>query len=325
MQVFDIGEPRKLTSSWYDDDGAGIEPSAITLEVVHPDGTVDTWTKAQLTQGTTTADWYRWVTPDAAGIWGYTFTGIVDGMEVTQGAFLLVGEAGNDGQPCEPWCDWEDVAACATPPTLDVAGQELVLDQATEILFNLSGRYYPGLCTATRSLCFTCGSCYPTACDCAPYPAIDLSGRYPVWAATEVVLDGETLAPSAYRVRDRRWLVRVDGEVWPSGSNVTDVAQFRVSWVYGRPVTTGGRLAAAQFALEIAKLCAGDKTCALPQRVQSLTREGVNYVLLDPMTMIQEGRTGLATVDLWLASDKIGRKPRPRIYHPALGSSERVR
>jgi len=326
VQIYSIGEPRQLTSSWYDDNGDGAEPTTVTLEVVHPDGTVDTYSKVDLTQGATTADWYRWVTPDADGLWRFTFTGTVDTRTVEQsGVFLVTNEPVGVG-PCEPWCSWDDVAACATPPTLDLAGQELVLDQATEILFNLTDRRYPGLCTTTRSLCFTCGACWPIACSCAPYPAIDLSGRYPVFGAFDVVLDGVALIPSAYRVVDRRWLVRTDGDVWPTGWNsAVDPSAFRVSWVYGRQVPTGGRIAAAQLALEIAKLCVQDKTCALPQRITTIQREGVSYTVLDPLSVIQEGRTGLPLVDLWIVADNKAVKPRPGMYHPALGATERMR
>ena len=40
--------------------------------------------------------------------------------------------------------------------------------------------------------------------------------------------------------------------------------------------------------------------CDLPERVTSITREGVTMALIDPQEFIQEGRTGLYTVDLWL-------------------------
>jgi len=325
VQVYDIGEPRQLTSTWYDANGVGANPATITLTVTHPDGTVDTYLKAALTQGATTADWFRWVTPDANGVWRYDFVGTVDGFTVEQGGAFLVGEGISGDTPCEPWCSWDDVSACGTPPTLSPAAQELVLDQATEILFNLNDRKYPGLCTATRSLCFACFACFPEMCSCVPYPSIDLGGRYPVWAAYDVVLDGVTLAPSAYRIRDRRWLVRTDGEVWPMGGSSMEPDSFRLTWVYGRPVPLAGRVAAATFAFQIAKLCAGDKTCQLPQRVTNVQREGVSYTLIDSMAMVAEGRTGLPLVDLWLAADAKGSKPRPHIYHPMAGASSRMR
>ena len=138
------------------------------------------------------------------------------------------------------------------------------------------------------------------------------------------------LPPSAYTVRGRRWLVRLDGQVWPSGwfsvppmPDQPDPNEFRVSWAYGRIPPLGGKMAAAQFALEIAKRCAGDKTCQLPQRVSNITREGVSYTILDTMQTIADGRTGIATVDLWLLADKRGRQPRPHLYAPYVGATRR--
>jgi hypothetical protein len=331
MQVYDIGEPRELTSTWYDADGDGTDPSTVVLTVTHPNGATDTYNKAQLTQGDTNATWLRWITPDAEGVWRYDFVGTVDGFNVEQGGMFLVGVGTSTSPtgPCEPWTTWDDVVACGSSTLSDVnpQQQEYAIDIASEILFNLSGRVYPGICTITRSLCLSCRHCLPVACSCEPVNGIDLGIAAPVWGAWDVIADGATLPASAYTVHDRRYLVRTDGNTWPtSGSTdrLLDPNTFRATWAYGRPIPAGGRAAARMFATEIGKLCVADKTCQIPQRVTSVNREGMSFTILDSMKMIEEGRTGLALVDLWLVADKKGRKAKPGIFAPGAGSGSRM-
>jgi hypothetical protein len=97
-----------------------------------------------------------------------------------------------------------------------------------------------------------------------------------------------------------------------------------------------GRMAARTLAIEFVKLYSGDDDCALPQRVTSISRQGVSYTLLDSQDFIEEMRTGIYMVDLFLKSanpDKARTKarvfsvdvPRGRRYTPKplrLGTSE---
>ncbi len=59
-------------------------------------------------------------------------------------------------------------------------------------------------------------------------------------------------------------------------------------------------MAARTLAIEFAKLWSDDETCALPQRVTSVSRQGVSFTILDQQDFIQELRTGLYAVDLFL-------------------------
>jgi hypothetical protein len=97
-----------------------------------------------------------------------------------------------------------------------------------------------------------------------------------------------------------------------------------------------GRMAARTLAIEFVKLFEGSDDCALPQRVTSIARQGVSYTLLDSQDFIEEMRTGIYMVDLFLKStnpDKARAKarvfsvdvPRGRRYTPKplrLGTSE---
>lgn len=326
MQTLDIGEVRPVASHWYDTDGEPAEPTTITLVVTKPDGTETTTNKAGLTQGDTVADWYLDVTVDAVGLWRFTFTGDLNGQTRTESGEFLVGVDSTPPGPCAPWCAWDDVVACTNVDlsSLNSAQREQAIDVATEILWNLTGRVYSGICTTTRSICLGCPMCFPRVCSCAPVNGVDLGIRAPVWAVWDVVVDGTTLDPSEYRLIDRRWLARADGTSFPSGWNLLDdPPRFRATWAYGRQVPEGGRRAAALLAAEVAKACAG-QPCQLPAKATHVTREGVSFNLLDSQ-MIEDGRTGVAMVDLWVVADRRGRRKRPRVFSPGAAAARFVR
>lgn len=237
-----------------------------------------------------------------------------------------------DDGPCSPWCDWDDVLLCLSGTTktkleaLAPAIQEEWIAVATEILYNLSGRNYPGTCSSTRNVCRSCLCGLGISCCCRNRNVLDLDlgDDWPVARVTNVIIDGVTLtAGTDYRVDDWRWLVRLpaDGsEPWPTASDLADPSAFQVSWEWGQEPPRTGVRACALFVSEFAKECAGDD-CTLPERVTTVVREGVTYTIMDSMKMIDEGRTGLFLVDLWLKSDELGRQGRPGMVDPSTAGS----
>lgn len=60
--------------------------------------------------------------------------------------------------------------------------------------------------------------------------------------------------------------------------------------------------------------------CALPERVQSISRQGVSWTILDPQTFLDAGRTGMIKVDAWLVAVNPSKaKSKARVLHPAEG------
>lgn len=317
MQSVEVGESVPLVSAWWDAEQQGVEPSAITLTITAPDGTQTVRNKAQLVSlkaaPETLDTWQHALDVTQAGVWRYTFLGTVNGYSVEQSGMLLAGTDLTRTGPCEPWCCWTDVERlCPDVPGLDglaLGTRESLIDVATGILYSLDGRRFPGICEATRRICRTCGSC-PSECCCVPRRALDLGRRWPVWGVWDVVIDGVTLPSTAYQLRDRRYLDRLDGDDWPRCSDLTDPDAFSISWAYGRRPPVELRDACAYFVGEMAKSCLG-LDCALPQRVTSVSREGVNYTILDSQKFIDEGRTGVYQVDLALAAARAGRRVPP--------------
>ena len=84
-------------------------------------------------------------------------------------------------------------------------------------------------------------------------------------------------------------------------------------------------MAARTLAMEFCKLWNGDDDCALPQRVTSISRQGVSYTLLDSQDFIEEMRTGLYAVDLFLKTvnpDKA--RAKARVFSPDVPRARRT-
>lgn len=150
------------------------------------------------------------------------------------------------------------------------------------------------------------GGCPQDQCSCTYVPTVELAG--PVASIDSVYINGVQLDPSAYRVDNYRWLVRTDGDDWPVCQDMvrdplTDNDTFQVTYQIGVSVPAGGQLAAGVLACEMAKAACGDNSCKLPQRIQQITRQQVQTVVLDNYnTMYEFGTTGLWVVDNWVSS-----------------------
>jgi hypothetical protein len=103
---------------------------------------------------------------------------------------------------------------------------------------------------------------------------------------------GEVLDPSYYYLVDHSTIQISVGAPWtPCNTEIT--------YSYGAPPPTSGKMAARTLAIELAKLW-NDEDCALPQRITSVSRQGVSYTILDSQDFIDDVRTGLYAIDLFL-------------------------
>lgn len=178
-----------------------------------------------------------------------------------------------------------------------------------------------------------CGTCGDT-CGCYHTPTLTLPG--PVSGVEQIVIGGDVLPPSAYRVDNWRYLTRTDGGDWPTcqdltapsgpaepqitdidpisgtagttvtvtGSGFQDVPRddtFEITYLRGREVPLHGQVAAGMLACELAKDACGDKSCRLPRRVSSIDRQGTSIVF-DDFNDLDRGRTGIWVIDSWISS-----------------------
>jgi hypothetical protein len=244
--------------------------------------------------------------------------------------------------PCTPWVTLGEVQALPDATGLDDAVLVEMIDVASEVLYVLSARQYPGVCVdevlplrrwynVESNFAFppsfatwrnwwgvhSCGRPPERAGGCGPLSELTL-GAYPLRSIVEVKIDGEVIDPATYRIDDHRWLVRVDqtGIGFPCCQALdrdpeTEVGTFRVQFEWGQAPPRSGVIAASVLAIELAKSVSGNP-CNLPQRVLNLQTQGVSYTLLDPLTFLDNGQTGLYLVDLFLAAanpKKLRRRP----------------
>lgn len=174
-----------------------------------------------------------------------------------------------------------------------------------------SSAWWPLYLPGGRELTVRCWSCYrglyrpETGCGCAGTSAIQLAG--PVHDITEVQVNAEVLPTTSYRLDHGSILVRLDG-LWPAWQNLdaplgaSGHSTWQVEGHHGLVVPSGGRTAAGTLALELATARVDPAACQLPQRLQTITRQGVSMTLVDGMADLDKGRTGIWSVDSWVSS-----------------------
>ena len=259
----------------------------------------------------------------------------------------LIAVPSADG-PCTDWITEDDVLACCNVEASSGLIFDAAIEQAQNLLFQLSGRKYAGLCgPVTVRPCRDNCSCFPAQrlayasggdrliwtgdfwgwgdsrnCGCGCLSRVKLAG-FPVQIITEVKIDGDIVPPSSYRLDESRYLTRVDGSFWPSCQDLaladTEDGTFAVSYGYGASPPADGAAAAAQLACEIYKQCANVGECALPTGATRVTRQGITierqFFQRDPAS--GAWRTGLPLVDVFLnAYNPAGLPRRPSFWAP---------
>lgn len=219
-----------------------------------------------------------------------------------------------------PWIEVDDLVSeddtgvlCPLPDSVTDLAAEAAIEIATAVLYERTGRRWHGVQEQ---------SFRPSAQDpddnflipnwveswgtlpCSPSDTIDFP-VFPVKSVVEVRVDGTVVPSSAYQLQDSRRLVRVDGSDWPCSQDLslpaTQLGTFEVKLVHGVEPPEAGKYCCAVYAAELAKaFCNLD--CALPQRTQYVTRQGVSALVMDPLNVIFRGMVGLPTVDSWIRS-----------------------
>jgi len=144
----------------------------------------------------------------------------------------------------------------------------------------------------------------------SPLSRIRLRGR-PVTAIHSIRLaTGKVVPPSDYYMVDHSTIQFSNGALW-------NPYNLEITYAYGSPPPIAGKMAARILARELIKSWEGASDCALPARVTSVTRQGVMYTLLDDQTFIDQMKTGLYEVDLFLkTANPTKALARSRVFSP---------
>ncbi len=216
----------------------------------------------------------------------------------------------------------ESTATYWTQPALWVVPQDLTYPEhplamaacqvTSNILYLLSGRKYPGLVEVTEQY-FPIASGDNTTSyminkiqperrnfynidhrtDTSRYQQRFPLRHYPV---RQIIAVDNTANVNDYYLTDYRYLTTAPGSLCRMSFGLT------VTYVYGTPPPISGRFAARAFAEEILKSVTDPEACQLPQRVTSVTRQGMSFTMLDPQDFLEQGRTGVYAVDLFLSA-----------------------
>lgn len=138
----------------------------------------------------------------------------------------------------------------------------------------------------------------------------------PVVTVSDVTIDGVSLAAPNYRL-EGDFLVRQDGQGWPQGQDYTktvpNVSTWTVTYTRGETPPADVLSAAGVYAGEIARARTGG-ACVLPNKVTSITRQGVSVQTINVSDFLNKGLTGISDVDIViLAHNPHGAKARARV------------
>lgn len=243
---------------------------------------------------------------------------------------------------CTPYITRNDLAACGCPNASGVT-MDANIQAASEMMYLKLGQQFPGACEATVRPCSQPGSIvgpwpYPwipwriggewvntglcgcnmaTDCACNPYPRVNL-GRQDIQSIVEVTINDAVLDPSAYRLDQKKYLVRTDGSGWPCCQNLaadSGEGTWFVELTYGNPVPQAVKDATAILATEYVKACVDDASCRLPRGAQNIVKQGVSFIVLDDILSLPEVSAVIA------AYNPDGLTGRPKVFSPDVASA----
>lgn len=221
---------------------------------------------------------------------------------------------------------WIEAADLTYPNSRDADSAALA---ASWILYKLSGEKYPGVSRSTdwygvnvetaQYSPFTAHGNHVNVYEVSDYTTKSLRLRSkPIQKVESIFIEGEELDPGAYLVGNKAFVARTDGHVWDLVSGVT------VSYLHGIAPPEPGIRAAQRLADELVLSVDNPEACALPDRVTSVSRQGLSYTILDSQDFLNEGKTGMYEVDLFLkTANPIGARKRPKVYSPDIPKGRR--
>ena len=217
---------------------------------------------------------------------------------------------------------------------------------ASQILWSLSGRKFGGIATVTeRYVCaaktYRLGASSKTynpvlldrdiynipseefdnyaeitSDGLSPMSRVRLRGRPVIKVHAVRNRNGGVIDSSKYYLVDHSTLQAAAGIPWTP-------CNVEVTYTYGSYPPAAGRAAARIMAMEFVKLWSGDD-CALPERVTTISRQGVSFTLLDNQDFVDDMRTGLYAVDLFLKSVNPDRaRSKSRVFSPDMPRARR--
>jgi len=204
----------------------------------------------------------------------------------------------------QSWATVEDLPAGRPElPGGDEEWQHYLL-AASEVLYGLTGRRYGGLRERAVELYA------PRSCGdpCSSPRSVRLPNRPVVELLAVRTAGGRALPVDDYRIARGGYL-----EARPGSAALLPsyLAPLRLRYRFGRNPGDAGRVHAVQLADALGRARLNPDASPLPGTVTQIVRQGVTFTQQAASTLIALGQTGLAPVDLWVATVNPSRSRRP--------------
>lgn len=144
----------------------------------------------------------------------------------------------------------------------------------------------------------------------------------PVRQVFSVYADGREIPRDSFTIRNRAYLVK-NGRVgfW----DFCSTNEFTVHYEYGANPPIAGIEAAITLANEFLLQVNGDDRCKLPERVTSVTRQGVTVRVSETQDYLDNGKIGIYSVDQFIkAYNPSKAKKKAKVFKPGAPLQERV-
>jgi hypothetical protein len=209
---------------------------------------------------------------------------------------------------------------------------------ASQILWSLSGRKFSGTRNVTefydvrhglgwvdryhflqQQALFQVENRNVVICSNCGYPHRMRLRHQPVQRILSVEINGQTVPASDYALLNHATLGL------PFNQIACIAMCARVTYIYGVNPPAGGRAAAVKLAEQLLFSWTASDECRLPQRITNVTRQGISWTILDPQDFLNDGRTGIFEIDLFLKSVNPDHARRPaRVFSPDLPRAQTV-
>jgi len=175
----------------------------------------------------------------------------------------------------------------------------------------LTQRIYPVLDNGqVRNVCGACGS------TCLHF--IPLRGQ-PIISIETITVGDREIDLADVAIYDYSAIAPVDG-CWGTCDDM------EIAYTFGTIPPAAGTAAATELANQFIWAATDDERCSLPARVTSVSRQGVSWTLLDQQDFLEQGRTGIYLVDLFLRTvNPTKALMRSRVFSPDIPRGKTIR
>jgi len=201
---------------------------------------------------------------------------------------------------CFPDIWIEDVAAWAAEKSYDADDAAQAAEEATWLLWMLTGSRFTSKYQARRDLYRSRPGV--TKFRLAHGPVERVYGLDRVDPADDSVTEITSwvdLRGGLIRLSSNTFASDFRRNIFP-GVCTQDDTLIQVEYLIKPNLPAGAERVTKKLATEFYKSLQGG-TCALPDRITTVTRQGLSWTILDPQDFLQRGLTGMGPVDQWIS------------------------